>query len=325
MTNASKILGDKPKIILATDHGYFGVVRGLERPREVLEPLLGHTDILMTDLRVMRVLGNAIPADLPVILRASGGGSTIDVPVPGHQQETARRAYRDRTGKDPKEVIKELESRMKTGEELSPEEWEEYNCARSIFFIPDTLAEERMILTPDEVERAGAHAAAISVYIGSPYQSQTLDSLATFKRLAAEKGMPVLGVVAVGKGLGHKEKDADYLMRSGAITAAHGADFIKIYNCREGFKDVVDACGVPVVVAGGKVPKGKDPIVDTLELAADSIDKGARGLDFGRRVWRNEHPIAMIRAMKDVVSGQDVDTAVRNYQDYSKQKSDKIQ
>jgi putative autoinducer-2 (AI-2) aldolase len=82
---------------------------------------------------------------------------------------------------------------------------------------------------------------------------------------------------------------------------AHGADFVKTYNCGKGFERVIEAAGVPVIVAGGKMPKGVDETRDSLELAYDSIQRGARGIDFGRRVWRHKHPVPMIQALRAVV------------------------
>jgi len=38
-----------------------------------------------------------------------------------------------------------------------------------------------------------------------------------------------------------------------------------------------------------------------LRLAYDSMQRGARGIDFGRRVWRHENPVAMIQALRAVV------------------------
>jgi putative autoinducer-2 (AI-2) aldolase len=76
---------------------------------------------------------------------------------------------------------------------------------------------------------------------------------------------------------------------------------IKTYNCGAGFERVIDATGVPVIVAGGKAPKGVDETEDSLRLAYDSIQKGAKGIDFGRRVWRHKNPVAMIRALRAVV------------------------
>ena len=68
-----------------------------------------------------------------------------------------------------------------------------------------------------------------------------------------------------------------------------------------GFERVIRTSGVPVIVAGGKAPKGVDETIDSLNLAYDSMEKGAKGIDFGRRVWRHKHPVAMIQALRAVV------------------------
>lgn len=68
----------KPKtVMLAVDHGYFqGPTTGLEKPGEVVAPLLPHADSLMLTRGVLR---NCVPAGtgLPIVLRVSGGTSVL--------------------------------------------------------------------------------------------------------------------------------------------------------------------------------------------------------------------------------------------------------
>ena len=291
--------GHKRIVVLASDHRYFGVVAGLEKPAEVLTPLLPYVDALMTDPGVLR---NSFAKGVgkPVILRASGCTTTMSVPVPGYLQEPAKWAYEQRTGKKFDVAFRELSAKVGAGS-ATPEEFAEYQTLDSVVSEPDSIANEKLILDADGVRQEGADGAAVSIYLRTHYQSSTLDNLATISRQARKINMPVLGVVAVGDALGYLEKDADFLTRAGAILVAHGADFVKTYNCGAGFERVVEATGVPVIVAGGKAPKGVDETKDSLELAYDSIQKGARGLDFGRRIWRHKHPVAMIKALRSVV------------------------
>jgi DhnA family fructose-bisphosphate aldolase class Ia len=299
-TGLKKIFGEAERIVvLAADHRYFGVVAGLEKPGAVLSPLLKFVDVLMTDPGVLR---HSFPkgVEKPVILRASGCTTTMDVPVPGYLQEPAKWSYQQRTGKLFDGTYKEHKAKVEAGT-ATPEEFEEFRSLDSIINMPDTIANEKLILHAEEVAREGGSGAAVSVYLKTAYQSQTLDNLATLSRQARALHLPILGVVAVGDALGYLEKDSDFLTRAGAILVAHGADVIKTYHCGQGFERVVEACGVPVIVAGGKAPKGGDETKDTLELAYDSIRKGARGIDFGRRVWRHKHPVPMIQALRAVV------------------------
>jgi putative autoinducer-2 (AI-2) aldolase len=75
----SRILSpaDGRTVMLAIDHGYFlGPTSGLERPREVVEPLLPHADSLMLTRGVLR---RCVPAEseIPIVLRMSGGTSIL--------------------------------------------------------------------------------------------------------------------------------------------------------------------------------------------------------------------------------------------------------
>ncbi len=64
-------------VMLAVDHGYFqGPTTGLERPGEVVAPLLPYADSLMLTRGVLR---NCIDtaARIPIVLRVSGGTSVL--------------------------------------------------------------------------------------------------------------------------------------------------------------------------------------------------------------------------------------------------------
>ncbi len=299
-TGLKKIFGESERIVvLAADHRYFGVVAGLEKPGEVLSPLLDYVDVLMTDPGVLRHAFKG-RVSLPVMLRASGCSTTMNVPVPGYLQEPAKLAYQQRTGKDFDKALKEYQAKIDSGT-ATGEDFDEFQLLDSVVNVPDTIASERLILHAEDVQKEGAVGAAVSVYLKTEHQSQTLDNLASMSREARKIDLPLLGVVAVGTALGYLEKDSDFLTRAGAILVAHGADIIKTYNCGKGFERVVGACGVPVIVAGGKMPKGVDETKDSLELAYDSIQKGAKGIDFGRRVWRHQQPVAMVRALRAVI------------------------
>jgi DhnA family fructose-bisphosphate aldolase class Ia len=290
-------------VVLAADHRYFGVVAGLENPGPVLKPLMEYVDVLMTDPSVVRhSFGGSVGK--PVLMRASGCTSTMDVSVPGYLQEPAKWAYQQRTGRDFEQTYSDYSAKIAAGK-ATPAEFDEFRYLDSFLHEPDSIANEKLILTAEGVRDEGGDGAAVSVYLRTHYQSSTLDNLATMSRQARKLDMPVLGVVAVGDALGYLERDSDFLTRASAILVAHGADLIKTYNCGDGFERVIDATGVPVIVAGGKAPKGVDETENSLQLAYDSIQKGAKGLDFGRRIWRHRDPVAMIRALRAVVHDGD--------------------
>ncbi len=298
---SSKIFGKNENVVvLATDHRYFGVVAGLERPDDVIKPLLEYVDVLMTSPGVLRNFINKNSIKSPVILRASGCTSTMPIDIPGYLQEPAKLAYKKLTGKDFDSVYQKYEKLIKLGK-ATQKQLKEFSYLDGMIHEPDSIANERLILEADGAKKEGAAGVAVSAYLKTAYQTQTLDNVATMSREARKIEMPVLGVVAVGDALGYLEKDSDFLTRAGAMLVEHGADMVKTYNCGQGFERVVQACGVPVIVAGGRLPKGRDAALDSLELAYDSLEKGAKGIDFGRRVWRHEYPVPMIKALREVV------------------------
>jgi len=64
-------------VMLAVDHGYFlGPTSGLEEPRKAIAPLLTYADSLMLTRGVLRT-SVAPSADVPVVLRVSGGASIL--------------------------------------------------------------------------------------------------------------------------------------------------------------------------------------------------------------------------------------------------------
>ena len=65
-------------VMLAVDHGYFlGPTTGLERPGESIVPLLPYADCLMLNRGMLRSAIPAEKAQLPIVLRASGGSSVL--------------------------------------------------------------------------------------------------------------------------------------------------------------------------------------------------------------------------------------------------------
>ncbi len=177
-------------------------------------------------------------------------------------------------------------------------------CVSTLSTEEDAMAKERLIISAKRAKALGASAVAVSVYVGTRYEDQTLHNLAGMAEQAAETGLAVMGVVAVGKRLEGVEQDpeanADYLTRASRIAVEHGADFVKTYYCGSAFPNLVKACPVPVVVAGGKAPK-EGATLSTLRLAGSAVAAGARGIDFGRRVWRHGQAVQMIQALRAVV------------------------
>lgn len=157
------------------------------------------------------------------------------------------------------------------------------------------LSNEGITLSMKDAVRLNASAVALSIYIGTDHEHQTLINLSKLIDEGEEYGIPVLAVTAVGKEL--EKRDARYLSLSCRIAAELGARFVKTYYC-EDFEKVVKSCPVPLVIAGG--PKLKTE-TDVLRIAYEAIRQGAAGVDMGRNVWQSQNPVAMIKALRAIV------------------------
>ena len=161
--------------------------------------------------------------------------------------------------------------------------------------IGEDLSNEVITTSIEDAIRLNVSAIALSIFIGSEYESQTLESLAMLVNMGQEFGIPVLAVTAVGKELA--KRDSRFLSLACRIAAEFGASFVKTYYC-EDFEKVVESCPVPIVIAGG--PKLETEL-DAFEMAHDAINKGAVGVDMGRNIWQNNNPVAMLKAVRAVV------------------------
>lgn len=158
------------------------------------------------------------------------------------------------------------------------------------------LANEVITTSVQEILRLNATAVGLSIFVGSDYEKDSLQNLALLVDACEEYGIPVMAVTAVGKEL--EKRTARYLALSCRIAAELGAKIVKTYYCAEDFDKVTHGCPVPVVMAGG--PKCETEL-EVFEFVHDGLQKGAIGVNLGRNVWQDPHPVAMMRALHAVI------------------------
>ncbi len=161
--------------------------------------------------------------------------------------------------------------------------------------LKEDLSHEEVTTGIRDALRLNVSAVALSVFVGSPHEHESLVHLSKLVDDGEEFGMPVLAITAVGKEL--EKRDARYLALACRVSAELGAHLVKTYYC-DNFEKVVEGCPVPIVVAGG--PK-LDSEKAAMELAHDAIAAGAHGIDMGRNIWQSDHPVAMLRSLRAIV------------------------
>lgn len=161
--------------------------------------------------------------------------------------------------------------------------------------IGKDLAHEAITTSVEEALRLNAAAVGMSIFVGSEYEYDSLVNLGKLVNDCQKYGIPVMAVTAVGKEL--EKRDARYLSLCCRIAAEFGATVVKTYWC-ENFDKVVNGCPVPVVMAGGPKTETERQVFD---FVYDGMQKGAIGLNLGRNVWQNPHPVGMMKALRAIV------------------------
>ncbi|UCF87233.1 MAG: 3-hydroxy-5-phosphonooxypentane-2,4-dione thiolase [Nitrospiraceae bacterium] len=172
------------------------------------------------------------------------------------------------------------------------------------------LSNEDITTSLEDAIRLNASGVGMSIFVGASNEDRTVSNLGRLVSEAERYGVPVLAVTAVGREMA---RDARYLGLACRMAAEIGAHIVKTYYC-EDFHKIVEACPVPIVMAGGK----KIPEKDALEMTFNAIKEGASGVDMGRNIFQSDNPVGMMKAIKAVVhKGATVDEA---FEIYSKKK-----
>ena len=159
--------------------------------------------------------------------------------------------------------------------------------------IGEDLSKETIVTSIEEAIKLNASCLALSIFVGSKYEFQTLKNLSKLVNEGEKYGIPVLAVTAVGKEMA---RDSRYLGLACRIAAELGAHVVKTYHCPD-FNKVVEGCPVPVIIAGGKKLAERE----ALQLTFDALKDGASGVDMGRNIWQSDNPVAMIKAVRAIV------------------------
>ena len=173
--------------------------------------------------------------------------------------------------------------------------------------IGEDLSKETIVTSIEEAIKLNASCLALSIFVGSKYEFQTLKNLSKLVNEGEKYGIPVLAVTAVGKEMA---RDSRYLALACRIAAELGAHVVKTYHCPD-FNKVVEGCPVPVIIAGGKKLAERE----ALQLTFDALEDGASGVDMGRNIWQSDNPVAMIKAVRAIV--HENSTVKEAYDQYS--------
>ena len=159
-----------------------------------------------------------------------------------------------------------------------------------------------LVGTVEEALRMGADCVSVHVNLGDPDERVMLADMGKVAETCEMWGMPLLAMMYAR---GPQIEDGyapDVVAHCARVGVELGADIVKVVytGSMDSFAEVVDACCVPVVIAGGE---RMDSTRDFLQVVYDSIRAGGAGLSVGRNVFQHPNRVALVRALRAIVHG----------------------
>lgn len=152
----------------------------------------------------------------------------------------------------------------------------------------------------EEAVKLGADGVSVHINVGAPREAEMLTDLGVISESCEDYGIPLLAMMYPRGPKITDSNDVKVVKHVARLGAELGADVVKTNYTGdpESFRQVVEGCPVPVVIAGG--PKQNDTR-GVLQMVYDSIQAGGSGLSLGRNVFQHPQPSAMVKALRAIV------------------------
>jgi len=161
-----------------------------------------------------------------------------------------------------------------------------------------------MVQTVEEAVANGAEVVLASLTMQTGNEENDAKNVEIYSRMvnAADKlGIPVIGeYFPTYSGVISQEQMHEQVFTCCRILSELGCDMIKTFYTHD-FKKVTESCPVPIFGLGAEK---KPTQIEALQLAADEIKDGARGVVFGRNAIQVPDPSRFQEALCDVVKNR---------------------
>ena len=157
-----------------------------------------------------------------------------------------------------------------------------------------------LVMTVEEALTMGADAVSVHINVGADNESEMFKTLGLVSKECVKWGMPLVAMMYPRGKKVKSEHNVEAVKLAARIGAELGADIVKTNYTGDidTFKEVVDGCLVPVVVAGG--PK-TGTSREALQMVWEALQAGGAGASIGRNVFQATDPIKMVSAMVKIV------------------------
>jgi len=164
-----------------------------------------------------------------------------------------------------------------------------------------------------EAIKLGADAVSIHINVGSKTEQEQLKFLGQTAKICEDWGMPLIAMMYPRGEKIKNEYDVEVVKHAARIGAELGADIVKTNytGSEETFREVVNGCLAPVVMAGGPKTKTDE---EFCQMVYSSVRAGGAGAAAGRNVFQHENPTKMVRVLCGIVhEGLEVKAALQKY------------
>ena len=168
-----------------------------------------------------------------------------------------------------------------------------------------------LICTVEEAIKLGADGVSVHVNLGAADEKVMVKDLGFIAKVAMEWGMPLLAMMYTRGPKVENEYDLKLVKHAARVGAELGADIVKVpyTGSRETFREVVEGCFVPVVIAGGE-KMGSD--MEILRMVKGAMEAGGSGVSIGRNVFQHRVPAKIVRTISQIVhNGYAVEESLR--------------
>jgi len=156
-----------------------------------------------------------------------------------------------------------------------------------------------LVNTVLEAVKLGADGVSLHINLGTKSDPEMLKILGDVSRECRYYGMPLIAMMYPRGENVDNEYDVEMVKIAARVAAELGADIVKTNwtGSPESFKEVVEGCMAPVIIAGGE----KVGLREILEITKQSIDVGGAGVAFGRNVFQSSDPTKLLKALALIV------------------------
>ncbi|HNR14243.1 MAG TPA: 2-amino-3,7-dideoxy-D-threo-hept-6-ulosonate synthase [Thermodesulfobacteriota bacterium] len=151
-----------------------------------------------------------------------------------------------------------------------------------------------LINTVQHALKMGADAVSVHINVGADDEARMLQDLGRVAVECMEWGLPLLAMMYPRGAKIDDENEVAVVKHAARVGAELGADIIKCpyTGSPETFRQVVEGCPVPVVIAGGS----KHSDEETFKMIEGALQAGAAGISMGRNAFQHDNPSLFVQA-----------------------------